>query len=112
MVSSTLLTLLGIGIIFVIVTRNPVTQAFADISNIPPQSETSEQQIVLGGLRSTNLLGFDVQTAFANIRDNLTFGGALFQGGQILDLPNLDFLNRDPTQPFTQVFNLSGRRIR
>lgn len=35
-------------------------------------------QPYLGGLKSTNALGFDITTAFKNLRDNLSFGGALF----------------------------------
>lgn len=47
---------------------------------LPPQTETSPQRPELLGLRSTNKLGFDIQTAFANLRDNLSIGGLLFQG--------------------------------
>lgn len=47
---------------------------------LPPQTETSPQRPILGGLRSTNRLGFDLTTGLANLRDNLSIGGLLFQG--------------------------------
>jgi len=75
-----LLILGGIGVLaYVVLTKNPISSALNQAVNLPPQSVTSPQRPELGGLRSTNALGFDVTTALANLRDNLSFGGLLFQ---------------------------------
>ena len=84
----------GLGFVVLMITKNPVSDAIKDLVNLPPQEITSPQQTALFGLRSTNTLGFidaaegltPLQTAFANLRDNLTFGGLLFQGTS-LDIP-------------------------
>jgi len=77
---NSLLIIGGIGVLaYVVLTKNPISSALNQAINLPPQSVTSPQRSELGGLRSTNALGFDVTTALANLRDNLTFGGLLFQ---------------------------------
>ena len=48
------------------------------LGKVPPQEVTSPQQPELAGLRSTNKLGLDFDTAIANLRDNLTVGGLVF----------------------------------
>lgn len=65
---------------YLVLTKNPLSNAINQAVNLPPQSVTSPKRIELGGLRSTNQLGFDIQTGLANLRDNLSFGGLLFQG--------------------------------
>ena len=83
MTSSTdsLILLAGLAIIgYIVITRNPISDTLNKAINLPPQGQTSPQRPYLGGLRSTNQLGFDVTTALANFRDNLSFGGLFFQG--------------------------------
>lgn len=67
----TLAILAGIVALIILIPRIPKVAA---------QEITSPQRTVIGGLRSTNTLGFDFETAIANLRDNLSIGGLLFQG--------------------------------
>ena len=63
--------LLGIVAIIIIIPKIPEVRA---------QEMTSPKREELRGLRTTNKLGFDFETAIANLRDNLSLGGVLFQG--------------------------------
>ena len=67
----TLAILAGIIAVLIIIPKIPKVRA---------QEETSPQRPELLGLRSTNRLGLDFETAIANLRDNLSLGGLLFQG--------------------------------
>ena len=79
--TDSLILLAGLGLFaYIILTKNPISTALSQAVNLPPQNITSPQRIELGGLRSTNQLGFDIQTGLANLRDNLSFGGLLFKG--------------------------------
>ena len=79
--TDSLLLLAGLGIIaYVVLTKNPISTALNQAVNLPSQTITSPQRVELLGLRSTNKLGFDIQTGLANLRDNLSFGGLFFQG--------------------------------
>ena len=109
--------LAGLGFVILMITKNPFSDALKDISTLPPQEVTSPKQDFLFGLRSTNTLGLidsapgltPLQTGLANLRDNLTFGGLLFQG-----------TNNDITTTIkerildssTSLFNIADRRIR
>ncbi len=83
------LILVGFGLVaLVVLTKNPITNAIKEAAELPPQEVTSPEGFL--GLRSTNTLGLidsapgltPFQTALANLRDNLTFGGLLFQGNE------------------------------
>lgn len=79
--TDSLILLGGLALVaYVVLTKNPLSTALNQAINLPPQSVTSPKRSELGGLRSTNQLGFDIQTGLANLRDNLSFGGLLFQG--------------------------------
>lgn len=67
----TLAILAGIVALIILIPRIPKVAA---------QEITSPERTELFGLRSTNTLGFDFETAIANLRDNLSFGGLFFQG--------------------------------
>ena len=81
MKADTLILFGALGLVaYLVLTKNPFSNAINQAVNLPSQSVTSPKRIELGGLRSTNTLGFDIQTGLANLRDNLSFGGLLFQG--------------------------------
>ena len=87
-----LILLAGMGIIaYVVLTKNPISNAVIESSNLPSQNQTSPQRETLGGLQSTNQLGLifgpsidgtlsAFQLGLANLRDNLSVGGLLFKG--------------------------------
>ncbi len=116
MVTTNLILIAAIGLVVLFITRNPLTEAIKELVELPPQSETSPQQALLLGLRSTNTLGLidaapgltPLQTGLANLRDNLTFGGLLFQGTNTTE-SNITERILNST---TSIFNLSNRRIR
>lgn len=87
-----LILLGGLGVIaYIVLTKNPISNAFAEAAQLPPQNVTSPPRPILGGLQSTNQLGLvfgnsidgtlsAFQLGLANLRDNLSVGGLLFKG--------------------------------
>ncbi|MCH8127449.1 hypothetical protein IIC38_16050 [candidate division KSB1 bacterium] len=81
------LVLLGVfGLVgYFLIFKNPLANATKDIIDLPRQDITSPKQF---GFNTTNTLGLidsapgltPFQTALANLRDNLSIGGLLFQG--------------------------------
>lgn len=75
----------ALGFVALMLTKNPVTQVIKEITTLPPQEVTSPKGFL--GFRTTGTLGLidskkgltPLQTGLANLRDNLTVGGLLFQ---------------------------------